>query len=546
MNAAGIRASRPSAALIGNVALLAALCVVAGVFFGLHDGDWFEVAPLRGRWLAASAVSLAYFGFAGWIFWRTRPKADEASAETASEASLLLAYASQTGFAQDLAERSATSLRAAGVHVRLRDLGKLDAATLASADRALFVVSTTGEGDAPDPALAFVRDVLGRPLALETLRYGLLALGDREYEHFCGFGHALDEWLRHGGAKPLFDLIEVDNGDEGALRHWQHHLSLLAGQPDLPDWTAPSYQAWRLAERRELNPGSAGAAAYHVAFAPPAGEKPDWRAGDIAEIGPRNSPAAVRALLDALSLDPEADIELGGKRERLRDIAARSHLPAPEDAAGMDAQALAARLQPLPHREYSIASLPDDGALHVLLRRMLRPDGSPGIGSGWLCDYAALGGEIALRIRSNPNFHPPHPDRPLILIGNGTGIAGLRAHLKARVAAGARRNWLLFGERNADRDFFYADEIRRWRETGFIERLDLAFSRDGGDVRYVQDALSAAVDDLRAWIAQGASVYVCGSLHGMAPGVDAVLRQALGEEAVDALRIEGRYRRDVY
>ena len=38
-----------------------------------------------------------------------------------------------------------------------------------------------------------------------------------------------------------------------------------------------------------------------------------------------------------------------------------------------------------------------DGTVQILLRRMLRPDGTPGIGSGWLCDHAPLGGGIALR-----------------------------------------------------------------------------------------------------------------------------------------------------
>lgn len=59
------------------------------------------------------------------------------------------------------------------------------------------------------------------------------------------FGHRLDAWLRHQGARPLFDLIEVDNGDAGALRHWQHQLSVLSGRPDLPDWEAPTYQRRR-------------------------------------------------------------------------------------------------------------------------------------------------------------------------------------------------------------------------------------------------------------------------------------------------------------
>ncbi len=548
MSELAARTPRVTRAAIGNAALLLCLLAIALALLKLHDGAWAPVASDSSRWLGAAFTMLAYVGFSGWLLWRSRPRhADDERAPSSSQLPLLLAYASQTGFAQQIAERSAANLRDAGVPVQLRDLGKLDSAALAACERALFVVSTTGEGDPPDPALAFVRDVLGRTATLTSLRYGVLALGDREYEHFCGFGHALDDWLRHSGAESLFDLVEVDNGDEGALRHWQHHLSLIAGQPDLPDWTPPEYQSWRLAERRELNAGSAGAAAFHVALLPPVGMTADWRAGDIAEIGPRNAPAAVDRLLHALSLDAAATVDVGEQRERLGEIVARSHLPTVREVSGIDAQALAARLQHLPHREYSIASLPSDGSLHVLLRRMLRPDGSPGIGSGWLCDYAEPGGEIALRIRNNPNFHPPHPSRPLILIGNGTGIAGLRAHLKARIAAGAHRNWLLFGERNASRDFFYGDEIRRWRDEGFIERIDLAFSRDDGvEYKYVQHALAAARGELRDWVDAGAAVYVCGSLQGMAPGVDAVLCDVLGDEAVERLRIDGRYRRDVY
>ena len=51
---------------------------------------------------------------------------------------------------------------------------------------------------------------------------------------------------------------------------------------------------------------------------------------------------------------------------------------------------------------------------------------------------------------------------------------------------------------------------------------------------------------LRLWVEQGASIYVCGSLQGMAPAVDAVLREALTVETLERLVDEGRYRRDVY
>ena len=64
--------------------------------------------------------------------------------------------------------------------------------------------------------------------------------------------------------------------------------------------------------------------------------------------------------------------------------------------------------------------------------------------------------------------------------------------------------------------------------------------------RYVQHQLSAAADEVRQWVQAGAAVYVCGSLIGMAAGVDEVLRTSLGPGALDELVESGRYRRDVY
>jgi sulfite reductase (NADPH) flavoprotein alpha-component len=169
-----------------------------------------------------------------------------------------------------------------------------------------------------------------------------------------------------------------------------------------------------------------------------------------------------------------------------------------------------------------------------------------GIGSGWLTEHAPIGTEIALRVRSNTNFHMPRDARPMILIGNGTGLAALRALLKARIAAGHRRNWLLFGERHAAHDFLYREDIECWQMAGQIERVDFAWSRDQAERIHVQQRLREAAGELRRWVDAGAAIYVCGSLDGMAPGVDAVLREVLGDAPVERLREQDRYRRDVY
>jgi sulfite reductase (NADPH) flavoprotein alpha-component len=458
-------------------------------------------------------------------------------------APILVVHASQTGFAEELALATAKLLSDAGARVTIRSLAEVGAAELAKTGRALFVVSTTGEGDAPDAARRFIRDVMSGAPRLHGLSYGVLALGDSGYARFCAFGRTLDAWLAHRGASPLFDRVEVDDGDAAALRHWQSHVGVLAGVTDAPDWTRPRYGRWRLAERRHLNAGGPGDAAFHIRLE--ALDAATWEAGDILEIGPRNDPAEVAALLTRLALDPVAPVT-AEEGATLAEALSWRRLPHDEAFAAITPQALIDALPPLPHREYSIASLPDDGGVELLVRAMRRADGQPGLGSGWLTAHATEEGEIAARVRTNRAFHAPSDDRSLILIGNGTGLAGLRAHLKARAAAGQHRNWLVFGERTRAHDYFHQDEIEAWRAGGVLERLDLAFSRDQDRKVYVQHRLMEAADALRAWVADGAAIYVCGSLEGMSGDVHAVLVAVLGVETMERLADEGRYRRDVY
>ncbi|KAF1042284.1 MAG: Sulfite reductase [NADPH] flavoprotein alpha-component [Herbaspirillum frisingense] len=529
------------------------LSLAAAVLMGWGAARGGLTESTQGRWLLAALVALAYLVFCVLTALKYRRVQREqerlwsgSGAVTAitggSGSTILLAFASQTGFAEQLALQTAQRLRKGGMAVRMLPLGRVSDQDLLDAGQALFVVSTTGEGDAPDAAAGFARRMAlqAQGGALAGLRFGVLALGDRSYERYCAFGHALHAWLRRRHAQPLFDAVEVDNGDEGALRHWQHQLGVLSGHTDDADWSAPAYGRWRLAQRVPLNPGGAGAPAFHLSLTPLDLPAPQWQAGDIAEIGPRNGAEEVRFFMQALSLvGAPLEAQLAGKL-----------LPRDADALtalrGLAPDLLLARLKPLPHREYSIASLPQDGALDLLVRRMQQTDGRPGIGSGWLTLHAREGQEIALRVRSNSGFHAPPDDSPLILIGNGTGLAGLRAHLRARAAAGHGRNWLVFGERSRAHDYFHREEIEAWQAQGVLARLDLAFSRDQVRRVYVQDRLREAASVLREWVEAGDCIYVCGSLQGMAAGVAAALQEILGEETLIALAEQGRYRRDVY
>ena len=204
------------------------------------------------------------------------------------------------------------------------------------------------------------------------------------------------------------------------------------------------------------------------------------------------------------------------------------------------------RLEAFPHREYSIASLPQCGRMELLVRKAVKDDGSLGLGSGWLTHTALPNGVVKLRLRPNPNFHPPANDALQILIGAGTGMAGLRAHLKYRQSKKLGDAWLLFGERGQATDLYYGDDLNAWQGDGTLARTDLVFSRDVAPKRYVQHLVAEEGGEIGRWVRErDASILVCGGLE-MAAGVQEALLAILGEEKLDQMTQDGLYRRDIY
>jgi sulfite reductase (NADPH) flavoprotein alpha-component len=520
--------------------------------YSLHVGSYFGIV---GRLImTAAALMMPLFFITGWLLYldRRRKKREiknargGVAANSDSDApAWLIGFATQSGFAEQLAWQTAGQLQAAGLPVKVQRLADVTEQDLRQSQNALFVVSTFGDGEAPDSALGFERKLLGSPLALENLNYAVLGLGDRQYQHFCGFARRLQGWLAERGGKLLFDGVEVDSADPVALQHWQQQLGQVTGTAPTSLWQAPAYDNWTLNQREHLNPGSSGSKVFLIGLKPPPSMV--WEAGDLVEVMPRNSVAAVEQFLNGLGIAASSSVRISGLEEPLNVALASRQLPQHRaHLVGLHAQAVVDALVPLAMREYSIASITEDGSLQLIVRQELHPDGSLGLGSGWLTEHVALGDTVSLRVRRNSSFHLPNEPRPLILIGNGTGLAGLRSLLKARISRGQSRNWLLFGERNREHDFHCGGELLQWQASGELARLDLAFSRDQAEKIYVQDRLIEAADELREWLADGAAIYICGSLEGMAAGVDTALIEILGAQAVGELIEQGRYRRDVY
>ncbi len=330
----------------------------------------------------------------------------------------------------------------------------------------------------------------------------------------------------------------------------------------------------------------------------------EYQVGDAFGLFPHNDPALVEQVMKALGAPPDHDI--GGRtlRQVLTDSVSLS--PAPDmlfqlfsyitggerrkkaralatgedpdkDAATLDVlaalekftgtapdpEAFIEALDPLQPRLYSISSSPKPDPNRVTLtvdtvRYTIRNRQRLGVCSTLLAERIDPGAVLKAYVQKAHAFAlPADSNVPIIMIGPGTGVAPFRAFLHDRLADKAPgRNWLFFGHQRSACDFFYEDELKAMRASGFLTRLTLAWSRDGDEKIYVQDRMRETGRDIWAWLAEGAHVYVCGDAKRMAKDVELALVDIAaehggksGEEAVlfvSDLKKKGRYQQDVY
>ena len=116
--------------------------------------------------------------------------------------------------------------------------------------------------------------------------------------------------------------------------------------------------------------------------------------------------------------------------------------------------------------------------------------------------------------------------------------------------------WLFFGDRNAQTDFLYREELEAFKKDGVLTKLDTAFSRDQKEKIYVQDRMRENGQEFYEWLQKGAALFVCGDAKHMAHDVDLSLREIVKtyggmnsrevEAYIETMKREKRYVRDVY
>ena len=218
-------------------------------------------------------------------------------------------------------------------------------------------------------------------------------------------------------------------------------------------------------------------------------------------------------------------------------------------------------LRKLSPRLYSISSSPKahPGEVHLTVsavRYKAHRRARKGVASTFLADRA--GDVVKIFVQPSHGFRPPaNGDAPMIMVGPGTGIAPFRAFLEERLATGANgKNWLFFGDQKRATDFLYEEQLVAWQRSGFLDRLDLAFSRDQAEKIYVQTRMLENAAELWSWLEEGGHFYVCGDASRMAKDVDEALHKIIenagaksaddAKAYVEKMKAEKRYQRDVY
>ncbi|MGS2723137.1 assimilatory sulfite reductase (NADPH) flavoprotein subunit [Porticoccus sp. GXU_MW_L64] len=515
--------------------------------------------------------------------------------EVVEQPQITVLFGSQTGNASGVASALYGQLEADGFQVKLENMADYNPRNLKKEQYIALVVSTQGEGDPPDDALAFHEFLFSRKAPkLDNLKFSVMGLGDSSYEQFCQTAKEFDERLAELGGERTHSRIDADVDYSGEQKQWIEQWQSVAEQlqktvarPKLSvvggaDVAQPQWSKFQPFSAEVINSiGITGRGSektiQHVEISLEESGL-QYQPGDALGVWPQNHADLVDEVLQLTALDGETSVQIDDAETTLRNaltnqreltqvskkflenLAADSEqLQQLLDGERKDlvafmqrtqmaellslvprqwqAQQLVDQLPGITPRLYSIASSTDavDEEVHLTVGLVADERNGQvrfGAASRFLADISE-GDSVRVFVEHNRHFKlPENGDTPIIMVGPGTGVAPFRSFMQQRDANGdSGDNWLLFGNPHFHTDFLYQTDWQGWKKSGLLTRIDLAFSRDQKDKIYVQDRMAENSADLYQWLQNGAHFYVCGDQKNMARAVDETLHQIVAEQS---------------
>jgi sulfite reductase (NADPH) flavoprotein alpha-component len=510
---------------------------------------------------------------------------------------LTITYGTETGNSKKLATDFATKARKQGHTVKLTSLDQYRLADLSKEENFISVISTHGEGEPPASAKKFFNHIHETKLDLSNLHYAVLALGDSAYPLFCKAGEEVDRRFAALGGKRILSLLKCDVDFETDASEWFNNVAAVMGkstpsiiaQKKLEKKTGKKSHTGTIISKVNLNGRGSAKETFHIEIA---ADDLVYQPGDSIGVIPKNKPEEVEAIIQFLDADANKIVQYKDAQfslsQLLTDKLAISYLPErivskyaaivnqnipsvridlidllkiypPQDDAQVENILLS--LESITPRLYSISSslLAHNGEVHITVARncfQVNDVTQHGLCSDYLSRLSE-NSSFEFYIHKNLQFRLPSPDKNIILIGPGTGIAPFRAFIEERGNTGAEgKSWLFFGDQHFECDFLYQTEWQDHLKTGGLAKMNVAFSRDQQEKIYVQHKMLLQSVELFQWIDSGAFLYICGAKEPMSNDVEKALLEIIkiqgskNEEQANAylnqLIEEGRYLKDVY
>lgn len=253
------------------------------------------------------------------------------SAAPAASTKLTVLYGTESGNAEELADRAVKDAKKKGFKAVMKNMADLSPKDLEKEKNLLLIVSTWGDGEAPETAVGFHKKFMEEDLKLDGISYSVCGLGDTSYEKFCEIGKQFDSRLEKLGGKRVADRVDCDVDYEDAFNDW-FGSALKALAPEVSVAPAAAYPAVvpaggtefgkknpfpsEVVENLLLNGNGSKKETIHVELSLE-NSGLAYEPGDSLAVLAKNCPEMIKDVLNAAKLKGTEEVEVKGAGKKL-------------------------------------------------------------------------------------------------------------------------------------------------------------------------------------------------------------------------------------